>query len=94
MLEEGICNLLIRLCISERCNWVANKGMPFKVSSQSVRRKKLEATYTNSPRAPPYMQLWRNTRFDAAVKEVVPSFPTVLLHYWQINQEEASGVGR
>lgn len=24
---------------------------------------------------------------------MVPSFPSVLLHYWQINQEEAGGVG-
>jgi hypothetical protein len=64
--------------------------MSFKVSPQSISRKEVEAA---SPRAPPYMKLWRNTRSDGAVKEVVPSFPTVLLHYWQINQEEASGVG-
>jgi hypothetical protein len=54
---------------------------------------KEEAICANSPQAPPCTKLWRNIRFDSVGREVVPSFPSVLLHYWQINQEEAGGVG-
>jgi hypothetical protein len=51
-----------------------------------------DAICANSPQAPACKKLWRNIRFDSVGKEVVPSRPSVLLHYWQINQEEAGGV--
>jgi len=62
-------------------------------SKPAIRPLKEEAICANSPQAPPCKKLWRNIRFDSVVEEVVPSFPSVLLHYWQINQEQAGGVG-
>jgi hypothetical protein len=59
----------------------------------AIRHLKQEAICANSPQALPCKKLWPNIRFDSVVKEVVPSFPAVPLHYWQLNQEQAGGVG-